>query len=190
MTDEPATIVVNKHHKPGDINGQPPIYIGRGSIWGNPYKIGPGQDRYKVIEMYFHHLVNTPELLEALPGLVGRGLMCFCAPKPCHGDIIAAFADYYPELVGPHLRAGLTALPYKAEYRYSIEDDRAVELPDGTVVTYKTEVPAMNPPLEVPYSGLWRVRDGKVYRGVVAYQHLGDLIRTIGSDIRSGSRSL
>lgn len=37
-----APRVLNKHR-----DGIPPgaVYVGRGSPWGNPYKIGPGWDR-------------------------------------------------------------------------------------------------------------------------------------------------
>ena len=44
-----APRVLNKHR-----DGIPPgaVYVGRGSPWGNPYKIGPGWDRAAVIRMF------------------------------------------------------------------------------------------------------------------------------------------
>lgn len=79
--------VVNKYHKiPYD------VYIGRGSIWGNPFVIGKDGTREEVIEKYEEYLVNSPELLSKLPELRGKTLACFCKPQKCHGDIIAKYA--------------------------------------------------------------------------------------------------
>ncbi len=60
------------------------IYIGRGSLWGNPFVIGKDGDRDAVIDRYE---------AEALPGLDladlrGRDLVCFCHPLRCHGHSI------------------------------------------------------------------------------------------------------
>ncbi len=83
-----STAVVNRHHRvPYD------VYVGRGSIWGNPFPIGAGADREQVIRRYEGYLRENQELLEELPSLQGRTLACYCAPAPCHGHIIAAFAD-------------------------------------------------------------------------------------------------
>jgi len=78
--------VVNKYKSPFD------VYIGRGSVWGNPYPMQSEADRANVIELYRKHLhkqihegtVTIPMLLE----LDGKRLGCFCKPKPCHGDVI------------------------------------------------------------------------------------------------------
>ena len=69
------------------------VYIGRGSVWGNPYIIGTHGDRAAVIEQYRVYLHDHPELLAKVPLLRGKRLGCYCAPKPCHGDILAALAD-------------------------------------------------------------------------------------------------
>lgn len=71
------------------------VYIGRGrgSRWGNPFVIGRDGDRAEVIEKYERWLLTQPELLAALPGLRGRTLGCWCAPRPCHGDVLARLAD-------------------------------------------------------------------------------------------------
>ena len=82
-----TTEVVNKHHGV-DFD----VYVGRGSRWGNPYPLGP-DDRETVIRRYEEYLRESPELLEALPEIQGKVLACFCAPRPCHGHILAAFAD-------------------------------------------------------------------------------------------------
>jgi len=62
-------------------------YIGRGSIFGNPFRIGKDGNREEVIKQYeawarqaiFHSIYNLPE--DAILG-------CYCKPKACHGDII------------------------------------------------------------------------------------------------------
>lgn len=61
------------------------IYIGRPSVWGNPFTIGKDGTRKEVIEKYrlwFNHRVLDLRQLE------GKVLGCFCKPLPCHGDIL------------------------------------------------------------------------------------------------------
>jgi len=69
------------------------VYIGRPSKWGNPFTIGKDGTRAQVIERYEEYLLGSPDLMAALPELMGRVLGCWCAPKPCHGDILARYAD-------------------------------------------------------------------------------------------------
>lgn len=64
------------------------VYIGRPSLWGNPFTIGRDGDRARVIARYEEYLLTTPALLNALPTLRGKRLGCFCAPLPCHGGIL------------------------------------------------------------------------------------------------------
>jgi hypothetical protein len=70
------------------------VYIGRPSKWGNPFVIGRDGTRGQVIEKYENHLLNDWQLVEALPELQGKRLACYCAPKPCHGDLLAWLADH------------------------------------------------------------------------------------------------
>lgn len=69
------------------------VYIGRGSKWGNPFRIGPDGSRDDVIHKYEAYLKNTPELFSSLHELKGKVLGCWCHPRPCHGDILAFYAD-------------------------------------------------------------------------------------------------
>lgn len=82
--------VLNKHRdgRPGDA-----IYVGRGSKWGNPFRIGVDGDRTAVIAKHERWLADQHQLLRALDELRGRDLVCFCAPKPCHGDILVRLAN-------------------------------------------------------------------------------------------------
>lgn len=75
-------------------------YIGRPSLLGNPFKITEGQTREKCIERYSYYIKNLiekreehvmKELESIFAGLVATGrvdLLCWCAPEPCHGDVI------------------------------------------------------------------------------------------------------
>lgn len=68
-------------------------YIGRPSKWGNPFVLEPGGSREVVITLYREWLLQQPELMAALPELRGKTLGCWCAPKSCHGDVLAELAD-------------------------------------------------------------------------------------------------
>ena len=78
--------VRNVHHKPPTGT----IYIGRPTIWGNPFIIGKDGNRATVIVL-FREWVLKPEQTElrakARIVLRGQDVSCFCAPQPCHGDI-------------------------------------------------------------------------------------------------------
>ena len=69
------------------------VYIGRPSKWGNPFEIGRDGDRETVIRKYRDWIQTQPQLLAALPELKGKVLGCWCAPKPCHGDVLSEMAN-------------------------------------------------------------------------------------------------
>ncbi len=78
------------------------VYIGRAvsrrglkhSPWANPYRMTKQTTREEAIEKYRQHLRENPDLVErARRELKGKTLACWCAPKPCHGDVLAAVAD-------------------------------------------------------------------------------------------------
>jgi len=76
------TEVVNLRHEKYD------VLIGRPSKWGNPSQIGRDGNRERVIKMYEVHIRLRPDLIAALPELVGKPLGCYCHPLPCHGDVL------------------------------------------------------------------------------------------------------
>ncbi|MDU1497893.1 MULTISPECIES: DUF4326 domain-containing protein [Bradyrhizobium] len=82
--------VLNKHHV-GIPAGA--VYIGRGSKWGNPFRIGQDSDRAAVIAKHVRWLADQHHLLRVLDELRGRDLVCFCAPRACHGDLLARLAN-------------------------------------------------------------------------------------------------
>jgi hypothetical protein len=69
------------------------VYIGRGSKWGNPFRIGVDGDRATVIARHEAWLRTQRDLLGALDELRGKDLVCFCAPQPCHGDLLLRLAN-------------------------------------------------------------------------------------------------
>lgn len=87
-----TTTVVNVYREACDVR------IGRPSKWGNPFKLTTGnrgnpEARAAVIARFEKWIQTQPELLAALPELKGKRLGCYCAPKPCHGDVLARLAD-------------------------------------------------------------------------------------------------
>jgi hypothetical protein len=73
--------VHNKHHGTAPVNA---IYIGRGSPWGNPFKIGEHGTRDEVCDRFDREILPNLDLKP----LRGKDLVCFCAPFRCHGDSI------------------------------------------------------------------------------------------------------
>ena len=78
------------------------VYIGRPTKWGNPYSHLEGQSlaEYKVatreeaVERFEQYLLSHPELLEAAKKeLRGKDVVCWCAPKSCHGHILVKYAN-------------------------------------------------------------------------------------------------
>jgi hypothetical protein len=66
------------------------IYIGRPSIWGNPFIEGKHGTREEVLQKFHKYAAKDPMVIESLPLLKGKVLGCWCKPKDCHGDILAA----------------------------------------------------------------------------------------------------
>ncbi|AFC22386.1 hypothetical protein F353_gp04 [Vibrio phage CP-T1] len=80
------------------------IRIDRLSIFGNPHHLHFEKDRTDVISKYetwFIEQINTnglfKTLVEDMVNDVRKGvsinLMCHCAPKPCHGDVIKRYME-------------------------------------------------------------------------------------------------
>lgn len=68
------------------------VYVGRPSKWGNPFVVGKHGNRIEVIKFYRQWL--TPEMKEAArQELKGKDLVCWCAPLPCHADVLIEIAN-------------------------------------------------------------------------------------------------
>lgn len=68
------------------------IYIGRGSPWGNPFRIGVHGTRDEVCDRFEREIL--PQL--DLAPLRGRDLVCFCVPARCHGHSILKALELAP----------------------------------------------------------------------------------------------
>jgi len=74
------------------------VYIGRPSLLGNPFEIGVHGERANVISFYrrwlWDRITEQGEVyaeLKRLAKLAKQGdltLICYCSPKPCHGEIV------------------------------------------------------------------------------------------------------
>lgn len=84
------------------------LYIGRPSKWGNPFKIGRDGTRQQVIEQYERFILQSPQLLADIHELEGLVLGCWCAPRPCHGDVLLKLANRGDQLA---VTTGLIRLP-------------------------------------------------------------------------------
>ena len=82
-----ATRVVNLRYDSYD------VYIGRGSKWGNSFKIGKDGTRKEVIEKYRKYLLANPELNGSLHELRSKVLGCYCKPLACHGDVLVELCN-------------------------------------------------------------------------------------------------
>lgn len=99
-------IVLNKKKDKCDYDT---FYIGRGSVLGNPfdwrgskhpqvkYRVDSREEAITKYEEYLRMQIKlkNKEICEALNQIFFKnkyaevfGLMCFCKPLPCHGDVI------------------------------------------------------------------------------------------------------
>lgn len=74
------------------------VYIGRPGKWGNPFPLKREADRAKVLQQYTEWIMTQPRLLAQLGELKGKVLGCWCAPKACHGDVLARLADQHGQV--------------------------------------------------------------------------------------------
>lgn len=84
----PKCRVVNIKKEPYD------VYIGRGSKWGNPFKMKNKSEEERnfvcaAYEDYFYKM----GLYEDLHELVGKTLGCYCKPLRCHGDFLVKLVN-------------------------------------------------------------------------------------------------
>lgn len=70
------------------------VPVDRRTEWGNPFEMPHDGDRQTVIRNYAdHYLPFKPSLLSRISELRGKALACWCAPKPCHADVLKERAD-------------------------------------------------------------------------------------------------
>src|SRR5437660_9805023 len=82
---KPKMKVYNKHKPhPNDA-----VYCGRGSPYGNPFRIGRDGTRNEVCDKFEQQVLPTLDVSK----LKGKDLVCFCAPLRCHCDAILRKAN-------------------------------------------------------------------------------------------------
>lgn len=90
------TTVVNLKTDPYD------VYIGRGSLFGNPFRITETDTRRMVIanyEAYFLGKIKDDEWFrKQVVALRGKRLGCYCAPLRCHGDVIVKWLKEHNDI--------------------------------------------------------------------------------------------
>lgn len=87
-------VVVNRHHyKSKEELPSPWVYIGRGTPLGNPFLLRDhGEER--CLERYRKWLWDKlsqydEQVLDELRQITpAHHLVCSCAPRPCHGDVV------------------------------------------------------------------------------------------------------
>lgn len=90
MSDGPKVLHVAQA---GKATNNTQVYIGRPSRFGNPFVIGRHGTREEVIELYRRYFYGSGTLMSEAHRLKGKNLVCYCAPLPCHGDILLEFAN-------------------------------------------------------------------------------------------------
>ena len=123
--------ILNIYHHHGVIP-EGAVYIGRfnakfglpESRWHNPFILKDPKDREEVFAKYQAHLdrqiatgaVTVEDLLE----LSGKDLVCFCAPKRCHGEAIAAkvlWAESLKSQPSPDQEVSAAPSSYRGRWR-------------------------------------------------------------------------
>lgn len=79
------------------------VYIGRPTPAGNPFVLRNPKDdaeRMEVIAQYKEWFLDNiginADLQDFVETLRGRDLGCYCAPRPCHGDVIIEWLNNNP----------------------------------------------------------------------------------------------
>lgn len=80
-------------------------YVGRPSIWGNPWRVGGkahGAMDPATAVAHYEHALQTGELtdseghalIDRIEELRGRDLVCWCdLDKPCHAEVLLRYAN-------------------------------------------------------------------------------------------------
>ena len=81
------------------------IYVGRPSKWGNPmtvaelkrlFPLDSQRERNEKAVAWSHRYlfaIGNYELLSSVKELKGKDLICWCAPLPCHADVLLEVAN-------------------------------------------------------------------------------------------------
>lgn len=87
------------------------VYVGRGSRWGNPYKVEGDITQKKAVQLYaeeiipyrhkgdksslHHFLLSVANMDDIKHSLKGKNLACWCRlDQPCHADVLLEIANH------------------------------------------------------------------------------------------------
>lgn len=72
------------------------VYVGRtkkyDNVYQNPFSVKDLGGLDPCLERFWNHARKNNTLKHALPNLIGKTLGCWCAPAPCHADLLAFMA--------------------------------------------------------------------------------------------------
>jgi len=86
------------------------VYVGRGrcpktgqfSKWGNPFSHQINSiarfktnSRKESIDKFREWIETQPQLMNSLAELKGKTLGCWCAPQPCHAEVLVELAERF-----------------------------------------------------------------------------------------------
>lgn len=108
-----TAVVVNKRSK-HFVRNDNQVYIGRGSPWGNPFthlplsrtkaqfQVATEEESMTSYEAWLRErLAKEPQLRRQLLKLDGHELVCYCNPRPCHGDILIKLIEELKTTIRP-----------------------------------------------------------------------------------------
>lgn len=93
-------VIHMRDSKFGRVGGGDEVYIGRPGVWGNPFAVEK-YGREGCIEKYEAWMekrldeelrAGKSDLRKAIAALEGKTLVCWCAPRRCHGEVLAHLA--------------------------------------------------------------------------------------------------
>ena len=108
------------------------VFIGRPSRWGNPFRIGEDGCRDDVVQMY-HDNMSEQDKLDC-QFLLGKKLVCYCAPSLCHGNVLAEIAESF--------REPATTSKYDPFLAWREADEHAMEMLETIIQRIRAKDPA------------------------------------------------
>jgi hypothetical protein len=126
------------------------VYIGRtnksknlpASIWANPFAISAKVPRDEALRRYRLYVLTSPELVAALPELIGKTKICWCAPEACHGHVLDELLEAYQAgtlsqmvaVAEKTMRNRQPVIEAVAIHIFNIPDPKRIPEGDGSVI--------------------------------------------------------
>ena len=114
------------------------VYVGRGSVYGNPWKVDPAAapqpgivaTHEEAVALFTKWLRSTPDgqavARQARKHLVGHDLMCWCpSNKPCHADVLLTVAN--PQAARPAVHVVNAVRREDADYTAFFVTEASIE---------------------------------------------------------------